>query len=89
MNASHFPEANCRFGPPQDLQESQCGTISGFLGKANGGSCDGIDIAVVAWQPNAIERAAIFEGAPIFLTMIGGLSPHMMTTTFREAIHPA
>ncbi len=45
-------------------------------------------IIVTAWAPDADELARLNAGAPIFLTFIGGLPPHMITTDFRQAIAP-
>ncbi len=89
MHPTNFAQGNINFGPPSDLDESQCGTIRAFLGKAHGGSMDGCDIVVTAWQPSAEDIAAIQRGEPIFLTCIGGLPPHFLSTDFRTATHPA
>lgn len=89
MNAIHFPEANTKFGPPPDLDESQCRTIPAFVGKVERGAVEGAPIVVVAWQPDAAELAAIAAGKPIFISMIGGLAPHFLTTDFTTATLPA
>jgi hypothetical protein len=82
-------EANTQFGPPPGLAESQCMTIPAFVGKVQGGSVDGCDIVVVAWQPSAEELGQLAAGKPIFISMIGGLAPHFLTTDFEQAIKPA
>jgi hypothetical protein len=89
MNPVSFPQANQTFGPPADLEESQCQPIRAFLGKIEGGSCDGSDIVVVAWQPSRYDLELILSGSPIFISMIGGLAPHCVGTSFDEVSSPA
>ena len=91
MTPIHFPEANCKFVAPPDLTESQVMTISAYRGKTFGGSVDGSPIVIVAWQPSPEERELLYEGAPVFLTMMmdGGLPPHFLTTNFQQACNPA
>lgn len=85
-----FPESNIAFRPPPDLEESQCGTVHGFTGEIQGGSCDGCPVLVVAYRPTAEELEAINNGACIYLSMISdGLPPHFLTTDFNQATHPA
>lgn len=83
-----FPEANVLFGPPEGLDESQCMTITAFSGKVAGGSVDGANITVTAWKPSAEELEALKNGSPIFISFIGGLPPHFLTTVFQSAIKP-
>lgn len=89
MTPVKFPEANSRFGPPEDLAESQCMTIWAYSGTVAGGSVDGAHQVVVAWLPDEQERKRIADGGPIFLSVIGGLPPHYLSTSFAEAIKPA
>lgn len=89
MNPINFKEANIPFCAPKDLAESQCATIKGFCGVVQGGSCDGVTIAVVAYRPTPEELDAINNGAPIYLSCLGGLPPHFLTTDFHTATHPA
>lgn len=83
-----FREANKIIGPPTDLDESQCRSIPAYVSHVKGGSVDGALQVVVAWMPNDADRAAIASGGPVFISMIGGLAPHMLTTTFHDATHP-
>ena len=89
MTPVDFPEANNVFGPPPDLDETQCNRVKGWAGQAVGGSCDGVFMVVVAWKPSLTELAQLNAGAPIFLSSIGGLPPHFLTTSFEQATHPS
>lgn len=89
MSPYHFHQCNTTFGPPSDLAESQCHSIPAYLGQVKGGSVDGSTIVIVAWQPSDEQRYAIAQGGPIFLSMIGGLAPHFLSTNFAEANNPA
>jgi hypothetical protein len=84
-----FPEANCVFRPPPDLEESQCHSVPAFSGQIIGGSCDGLKCVVVAWKPSVDELEALKNGQPIFLTMIGGLAPHFLSLSFEQSTHAA
>jgi hypothetical protein len=88
MTPTDFPEANVTYGPPNDLAESQCAKIRAWNGSATRGSCDGYKMVVVAWQPSAEELAALQAGAPVFLSVMGGLPPHFLTTDFQSARNP-
>ena len=89
MTPVDFPEANCNFGPPPDMSESQVIPIRAFKHQVAGGSCDGCDQVVVAWKPSEEELRIIKEGGPIFISMLGGLAPHYPSMSFYEATHPA
>lgn len=89
MRPIDFPEANVTYGPPPDLAESQCGSIRAFAGTVDKGSCEGSRIVVVAHIPDARQLAELNAGAPIFLTVMGGLAPHILTTNFAEAVNIA
>ena len=89
MNPVEFEQANTVFGPPAGLEESQCQRVNAFVHEVIGGSCDGCAQVVVAWMPTAEERELIKAGGPIFLSVIGGLPPHYLSTTFEDATHPA
>lgn len=85
MTPASFDQANAIFRAPDGLEESQCSAVRAYTGTLQGGSCDGVPIVVTAWQPSAAEITAIAAGAPIFLTIIGSLPPHCVTTSFAEA----
>lgn len=88
MEAINFAEANTQFKAPDDLDESQCRTIPAYTGNIKGGSVDGAQVVVVAWLPNNEELDALMSGEPIYLSCIGGLPPHFLTTDFQQATHP-
>lgn len=90
MSPVKFPEANAQFGPPPDLDESQCRTIPAYLGKIEGGSCDGLKQVVVAYYLAPYEIEAIANnGGILYLSMVGGLAPHYLSLDFHSATHPA
>lgn len=75
-------------GHPPWLTDGQCASIRAWEGRAGGGSLDGALIVVTAWKPDARELAAMAAGAQVFLAFVGGLPPHLATTSFEEATHP-
>ncbi len=85
MSPIDFPESNHRFGPPKGMDESQVKTIPAFVAEVQRGNLAGVQTVVVAWQPTPAEIEQIKNGAPIFLSMIGGLLPHFLSTSFKEA----
>lgn len=89
MTATTFPEANTVYRPPADLEESQCSSIAAFQDVVQRGSCEGTRLIVVAWQPSERELEDLKAGGPVFLSMLGGLQPHFLTTRFEEAVCPA
>lgn len=88
MIPHHFKQANARLGPPEDLEETQCMTISAFVGQVQGGSVDGSPFTVVAWQPSAEEVKELADGGLIYISMLGGVPPHFLTTNFEQATKP-
>ena len=90
MTPAKFLEANTVYGPPSDLEESQCFSIPAYQGTVDGGSVDGCRQVVVAYDLSPEEIAYLHQnGGRLFLSMIGGLSPHFLSFTFDQAIHPA
>lgn len=87
MNPANFPEANCQFKAPSDLDESQVFTIPAYKGTAHGGNLDGSNFVGVAWLPTPEEIEQLRNGQPIYLSMLGGLAPHFVTTDFKQATH--
>lgn len=89
MSPVDFPQSNKPFGPPPEYAESQVRTIMDYLGVIQGGSMDGCTQVVVAWKPTKEELDRMILGEPVFISMIGGLAPHFLSTSFEEATHPA
>lgn len=89
MTTTDFPQSNMAFGPPPGLDENQVQRVRAYHGTIQRGSVEGLKLVVVAWQPTFRELDDLNKGAPIFLTCIGGLPAHFLTTNFAEAINPA
>lgn len=90
MTPAPFPEANTRFGPPQDLTDAQCLPVMAYVGQVRGGSVDGYPVIVTAWRPDARELEVLKAGGAVYLSFASdGLPPHFLTTSFEEATHPA
>ena len=85
MIPAAFSEANCMFKAPSDMDESQVLAISAFQGTVLGGNLDGCPFVVVAWTPTPEDLERLQNGQPVYLSMLGGLSPHFLTTSFPEA----
>lgn len=85
MIATNFPEAFVDFVAPPGMSEEQVKTIKAWSGRIHGGSCDGSIATVTAWRPTDVELARLNEGGCVFLTVLGGLPPHCLTTSFEEA----
>lgn len=84
MTPANFPQANATLHPPSGYDESQCATIPAFQGRLLGGSLDGSNVVVVAWQPSPEDIEDIKNGNLVFLMCIGGIPPHTLTTRFPE-----
>lgn len=89
MTPEKFPEANITFGPPSELEESQCQSVSGYRGQVQGGSCDGLQQVIVAYRFTQAELEFLMEKKVIYLSMIGELAPHFLSYNFHQASHPA
>ncbi len=64
-------------------------SIPGYVGEIKSGSVDGCIVVVVAWQPSLADIQKMIDGHPIYLSCIGGLTPHFLTMDFHSATHPA
>lgn len=89
MNPDTFPEVNTQFTAPDGLEESQVQTIPGFMGTVDRGSVEGLQMIVVAWKPSPVDLVRLNTGGVIYLTVLGGLPPHFLTTSFAEATNIA
>lgn len=86
MNPILFPECNTKFGPPEGYSEDHCKTIPAYVGMINEGCWEGSNLVVVAWKPTPEELADLNQDGVIYVAVIGGLMPHALSTTYREAI---
>lgn len=85
-----FPEANKVFRPPPpDLNENQCNNMHAHVGIVERGSVDGSVFVVTAWKPSPLDLEKLNKGAMVYLTCLGGLPPHFLSTDFQTASHPA
>ncbi len=73
----------------QATAAKQIATIPAYVGQVARGSMEGATIVVVAWKPSESELHALNAGQPIFLSSIGVLQPHFITTNFTDATSPA
>ena len=85
MIPANFNDANCNFSAPSGMDESQVLTIPAFKGVIQGGNLDGCPFVVVAWVPTAAELEQLKNNGVVYLSMLWGLSPHFLTTDFKEA----
>jgi hypothetical protein len=86
MTPAIFPEANQNFKAPEDLDESQVFTIPAYSGNIQGGNLDGAPVVVTAWLPSPEDLERLNAGGAVYLAVIGGLPPHLMATTFKDAV---
>ena len=89
MRPVWFQEVNCKFTAPPDMDEVQVRTVDAYRGTIERGSVEGSPVVVVAWKPTPAEAQEIADGKPIFLSILGNLPPHFLTTDFHSATHPA
>jgi hypothetical protein len=89
MNPIKFDECNTFFGPNTEMEDVKCEITPAWVGDAEGGSLDGLRMAVCAYKLDEHELKEILEGGYIYVTMVGGLSMHYMSTNFHDATHPS
>ena len=71
MSPTAFPECNVRYGPPEDMAESQVMTLPAYRGQVVGGSVDGCVNVVVAWLPSITDLEKLLAGEPVYISMLG------------------
>jgi len=76
-------------GNPVSEQIKQAVAGHSYDAFIDGGSLDGMIQIVVAWVSDAVELARLNAGAPVYLTVLGPLPAHMLSTDFQTATHPA
>lgn len=84
MKAVEIDPCNCVFRPPPQFDESQIHSITAYKFQIQG-SLDGEQGIAVAWQPDAEDIRRISEGGRVYLTMVSGLLPHRLSTTWEDA----
>lgn len=82
MKPVQFPEANALYTAPVGLDESQVASIPAFQGTVDRGCVEGLKMVVVAWQPSPEDCRQLNNGGLIYLTVLGGLPPHFLSTSF-------
>lgn len=88
MTPTNFPEGTKPLHRPPSMSADQCGDLQVYAGEIEAGSCKGMKVVVAAWQPTEEEKMHIAAGKPVFVSMIGGMVPHFLTTTFSSATNP-
>lgn len=86
MTPCYFVGANSRFTHPDGMDESQVREIFAHKGTVSGGNLDGADFVVVAWRPSLNDMQHMMNGGLVYLTTIGGLPPHFISTDVQEAM---
>lgn len=84
--SASFPQANIQMKAPPDM-ESCVGSIPAYRAIIQGGPMDGSDVFVLAWRPSEKEIEEIRNGACVYLTCIGSTPPHLLSTSFEEALN--
>lgn len=88
MESVPFDMQNTVFGPPTGFTEGQIATIPAHLGEIPGPhALEGSKFVVVAWKPSHEDLQCLINGGVIYLTMVGGLAPHFLTTRVEEACY--
>ena len=88
MNPARPPVYNKTFVAPADLDHSQVAPITAFAGEVpSGHNLDGAGFVVVAWKPTSEEIESLRQGGLIYISMLGGIPPHFVTTDFGQATY--
>lgn len=85
MTPTTFPQQNTVIGKPEDLDESQCADIPGYIFTIEGGNLDGTKAITVAWKPNKDEMVEIVTEGIIYVTFLNAIVGHTVQTSFKEA----
>jgi hypothetical protein len=87
MNYDEPDIVNTVYGTPEGLEESQVAPLPAFKGVVPTGNMEGSRFIVVAWKPTDEDIKRIFDGGKVYLTCIGILPPHFVSTDFKEAAY--
>lgn len=85
MIPTTFPQANGNHGAPKDVNEDNVRRMPSFTGNIQGGPFDGSQMVIVAWKPTLADLVNLNNGGCVFVSVIGQLSPHYVSSTFEEA----
>lgn len=87
MTPAKPPITNCVFTAPEDLDVSQVESIHAYRESIPTGNLEGATFIVVAWKPSPAELQELNEGGLIYLSCLGSLPPHFITTNFGQATY--
>lgn len=82
MSPTAFPEANTHFKHPEGYTPEQVASIPAFFGNIQGGSMDGAEVVIVAWQPSQQDLLHLLQGKPIYVGFLGGFPAHFACSEF-------
>lgn len=83
-----FDITNAKFTAPMGYDESQVFTIPAYVGEVPGpNAVEGTPFVVVAWKPTEEDIELIRQGSLVYISQLGGLSPHFLTTKIEEACY--
>jgi hypothetical protein len=91
MMPLEFAGTNVTFLIPDDLasNRTKARAIRGRVFQVGPGPLDGLAVAVVAYKPSALDVSRFLAGEPIYISFLGGVAPHYLSTTLEEAINPS
>lgn len=84
MTPGKFKESNIAFKAPPDI--GTCEDIQGWSGQIRGGEYDGMQLSIVAWKPDDLDKARIAKGGLIYLSVFGGMIVHNLATEIQVSI---
>jgi hypothetical protein len=91
MMPLEFKGTNVTFMIPNDLARNQTKArpIRGRILQVSTGPLDGLAVAIVAYKPNSLEISRLLAGEPVYISFLGGVAPHYVSTTLEEALNPS
>lgn len=101
MTPAVLPQHNAVFTAPPDLDHTQVFSIHAFKGVIPpgytqeilkgevppGSNLDGAPFVVTGWKPSPEELEELNRGGSIYLSCLGGLPAHFLTTDFNTAVY--
>lgn len=85
MIPQEFEQSNVILGPPKGLNETHVKSLPMFRGETKQGPFEGGEFFVSVWKPTPLELEQLVEGGFVYLTMLGNVPPHVLTTSFEAA----